>query len=436
MKNKCKLLRNFFLMLPVLLSANLLVAQLDSTIYGVSRESTGIKFAKINVTTGEVSDISSAMIAPGIALAGACLNPYNNSFTFFGNAQINTIDISTGSSIYASPISNPSGPSYFEYPIFNNSDSTIYGLARRNYFDSTLMTNIGSIHFSSIDPSTGIINQISSSSIGAGIAINTGYTVDPFYKIFYYSDASNVIKGIDMYTGSIYSTTPLTLPYGNNIANMIYNCNDFNLYGLLTNIFYDTIISPDSLILPMPIIDSSSLQLVRINQSTGVVSIISTGSVGTIYNIGAGATIDPINNIYYFQTPGRLTGVSLLTGNIVHNEIINNTSGAPYFDLMRHYQNCYYADSRRANTTAVNDLNMNINISLSPNPSSNEIVIQCDALKPAQQITIVDMMGNTMLKETYQMNTPLNISLLSQGQYVIQLSDENGSSYRCRFMKN
>lgn len=436
MKNKQNFSKYLAVSLLLLLGSNL-AAQIDSTIYGVSRNSTGVKFAKINPTTAAVTDISSSYVAAGFALSGSCLNPYDNTFSFFGGTTINTLDIATGTSIASPSITTPPGTLYFQYPYFNNADSTIYGLARGNYFDSTTMTNVGAMYLSTIDPLTGNTTAISTSSIGAGIVINMGYTVDPYLNIYYYADEPRKIKGIDMYTGSIYSNTNILLAPEENLSNIVYNCNDNNIYALVSRSYFDTIIDPDTLIPPMVVFDSASMKLARINITTGAVTIISTGSVGSVYSFNAGITIDPINNIYYYQGPGRLIGISMITGDIVNNSIINNSSAAPYFDLMRHYQNCYYADSRRSNPLlSVGDIADKNNYRLAPNPTNSSLYIESDQGTTELNVRILNMFGQTVQSTTAAANDAIDVSALTSGQYVLVIQQNDGSVARMKFIKN
>lgn len=415
----------------ILFAQQLCVAQIDSTMYGLSRNSTGVKLARINPTTGIVTDISTSYVSAGFSLSGSCLNPYNNTFTYFGGTVVNTLDITTGSSIASPSITMPSTAQYFQFPFFNNSDSTIYGLARGNIYDSTTMTNIGSMYLATIDPISGIVNQISSSSIGSGILMNTGYTVDPYMKIYYYADNPNSIKGIDMYTGSIYSNTTIS----RQVSNIVYNCNDNTMYGLVNSNFFDTILDPDTLLPPIILLDSSALQLARIDMTTGNVTVLSAESVGTAYSFNAGITIDPINNLYYYQGPGRLIGISLTTGDIVNNQIINNTTGAPYFDLMRHYQNCYYAESRRANTTSIQSLNNNLSMVIAPNPANDNITLITDHIDQIHSIQLLDMMGKSIASKSDLTSNTIDISNLATGPYILVVYTKTGAIERMKFIK-
>lgn len=430
MKNKkifiVSLVTILFILIP-----NLASAQLDSTMYGISRNATGIKFAKVNPATGVVTDISTSDIATGYSLSGSCLNPYANTYTFFGGTVLNTVDISTGISISTPTITTPPGTQYFQFPFFNNSDSTIYGLSRGSQYDSTLMTYVGVLYLSTINTSTGVVSAISTSSIGQAINMNLGYTVDPYNKIYYFSDGSNKIKGIDMYTGTIYSNTTLS----KQVSNIVYNCIDNNMYGMVSTLFYDTILDPDSLLPPMIVLDSAALQLARIDITTGNITILTSGSVGASYTLNAGVTIDPINNLYYYQGSGRLIGISMTTGNIVNNSIINNISGAPYFDLMRHYQNCYYAETRRTNTTSINTATNSNAFMIAPNPASDNISLISENTTQIESIYIMDMMGKIVANKSDLASTTIDISNLSTGHYILNILTKDGAIARQKFIK-
>jgi hypothetical protein len=185
----------------------------------------------------------------------------------------------------------------------------------------------------------------------------------------------------------------------------------------------------------MIVLDSAALQLARIDMSTGNVTVLSSGSVGAMYSFNAGITIDPINNLYYYQAPGRLIGISMTTGDIVNNSIINNITAAPYFDLMRHYQNCYTALPRRNNTLSIDDIEAT-NFTVYPNPSNDFISINTDNNSSSLKLTIIDMLGKEMMSMNYEINSQINISALNIGQYVLVLQDETGNTKRIKFLKN
>ncbi|MFI5219627.1 MAG: T9SS type A sorting domain-containing protein [Bacteroidia bacterium] len=89
----------------------------DSTLYGTYRNSSGMKFAKINLTTGIVTVISASSFAGGYIMGGGhILNEDERKYYFNTGTEIFTIDITTGitinSAIYVFPLT---GNFYFYY---------------------------------------------------------------------------------------------------------------------------------------------------------------------------------------------------------------------------------------------------------------------------------------------------------------------------------
>ena len=105
----------------------------DSTIIGQQFDSSALRLGTINPTTGYVSNQGSFAFNESINLTGASLNPYENSFVFIGANNINTLNLTDGTLTASSALSNPNGQGYFDNFRFNNADSIMYGLSRRNY---------------------------------------------------------------------------------------------------------------------------------------------------------------------------------------------------------------------------------------------------------------------------------------------------------------
>ena len=254
------------------------------------------------------------------------LNPYDSTYVFVGsNNMINSLHLGSGQMIHQASINNPIANSYFDNFRFCNGDSTMYGLARRNYYDSTLNMTVGQLFLAKINSTTGTITQISPNSIGQSYAL-AGSAIDPYQMVYYYSTGSNLI-GVDMYSGNIYSNTPMVLPANSHFDNFTYSCIDTALYGLVrTN--YKNPLNP-------AIIDSTTIRLGKINPATGVVSVLSSTSLyGSGYSLNAGAAINPNNMTYYYSTGDFLVGASLYNGQLNSVDSIQFADGR-YFDLMQ-----------------------------------------------------------------------------------------------------
>lgn len=429
-------MKKIFILIAIFVAAKV-QAQISNTFYGLARKNTPnneIFLATINPSTGLVTNISPTSLSPIVNLTGAALDPYNNNYHFVGYNQMKTINLSTGLETNSVVINNPIANSYFDNFRFNNSDSTLYGLARRYIYDSVTMTGYGEVYLSTINTTTGTISQISPNSIGQGFAL-AGSAIDPYQKIFYYSTGTNLV-GVDMYTGLIYSNPPISIPAGGtNFDNFTYSCIDTALYGLIrTNYFsyeYDSLIMDT-----IKTLDSTAIHLGRINPSTGVVSKISPTKLDQGgYTLNAGSTIDPSTMTYYYNNGYQLVGVSLLTGLKISQQIINNTNGQ-FFELMRIQSNCYEAYKpirQNAPASVTSSLKQN-NIIIFPNPTTG--MIELKNSNAVVKIEIFDMVGKLLLTQKINsMNQKVDVSKLQMGNYLLKAYSKSNQFDVSKFVK-
>lgn len=429
-------MKKIFILIAIFVAAKV-QAQISNTFYGLARKNTPnneIFLATINPSTGLVTNISPTSLSPIVNLTGAALDPYNNNYHFVGYNQMKTINLSTGLETNSVVINNPIANSYFDNFRFNNSDSTLYGLARRYIYDSVTMTGYGEVYLSTINTTTGTISQISPNSIGQGFAL-AGSAIDPYQKIFYYSTGTNLV-GVDMYTGLIYSNPPISIPAGGtNFDNFTYSCIDTALYGLIrTNYFsyeYDSLIMDT-----IKTLDSTAIHLGRINPSTGVVSKISPTKLDQGgYTLNAGSTIDPSTMTYYYNNGYQLVGVSLLTGLKISQQIINNTNGQ-FFELMRIQSNCYEAYKpirQNAPASVASSLKQN-NIIIFPNPTTG--MIELKNSNAVVKIEIFDMVGKLLLTQKINsMNQKVDVSKLQMGNYLLKAYSKSNQFDVSKFVK-
>jgi hypothetical protein len=89
----------------------------------------------------------------------------------FSLDRINTFRITAQVKSFNSvPLSNPIANSYFDNFRFNNADSRVYGLAKRNSFDSVTLTDRGELYLARINSHPGVISQIFAEAlIGEGV---------------------------------------------------------------------------------------------------------------------------------------------------------------------------------------------------------------------------------------------------------------------------
>ncbi len=367
------------LFISFLLLTHFAFAQVD--FYGLARKNNPtneIYLAKIDPNSGIVTNISSSSLSPMVNLTGAALNPYANRYYFMGATTIKTIDLTTGAVLVDTPLSNPLGASYFDNFRFNNSDSSLYGLARRNVYNSATNTYSGEVYLATINTQTGVITQISPSSLGQGYAL-AGSAIDPYQKVFYYS-VGDTLLGIDMYTGLIYSKAPIQHTRTNQVFdNFSYSCTDTAIYGLVRDNYFTT--TYDSVLMDsIQVLDSTSIRLARINPSTGQLTIISPYSIAQGgYTLNAGSTIDPNIAVFYYNNGAQLVGVSLNSGLIVTQPLITNSNGM-FFELMRIAANCENATSpvRQNPLLSITGTaaNSNQGIYIYPNPSERFLQVQ------------------------------------------------------------
>lgn len=396
-------------------------AQVPNTLYGLARNNNPAEvfLATIDPITGVITNLDTNSLSTVINLTGAAMDPTTNSYHFIGLNDIKTVDLNTGTLTNSAVITNPIANSYFDNFRFNNSDSTLYGLARR-YIQAT---QTGEVYLATIDPPSGVITQISPTSVGQGFALE-GSAIDPYQMVFYYTMLGELI-GLDMYTGSIYSNVAVTFTSGGTFfGNFAYSCVDTTLYGLIrTN-------SPSN---------TFEVHLGKVNPNTGVVTTISPTSISNGgYSLNAGATIDPTNLIYYYNDGGpNLIGVSLITGLVVAQQPYIHDNGQ-YFDMMRIQSNCSKAKNALRpdpSTTSLEEEGLNIErLQVIPNPATASFTLK--TMAEISSLEIHNTSGQLLKRLDYQQGQPINIDDLEVGVYFLKALTENQGITSVRFVKN
>ncbi len=395
------------------------VSPFDSTVIIEQFDSATIRLGYTDPAVGFVSNRGPFTYNQAVNLTGASLNPYDSTFVFLGGNGLNTFDLNQGNITVQVPLTNPIAPSYFDNFRFNNSDSTMYGLARRNTYDSTTMTNTGSMFLSKLNTTNGVITEISPTSVGQGFAL-AGSAIDPYQMVFYYSTGSNLV-GLDLYDGSIFSNAPISITNGDYFDNFTYSCADTALYGLIRTNYFSYILDPLFPLDSFPVLDSATVKLGKINPNTGLVTTISPYAISQGgYSLNAGAAIDPDAMIYYYNNGANLIGVSLITGTVVSVVTLDFEDGM-YFDLMRNFENCKSAKSARLSPYAsLNEITTNEQAFVYPNPSDGFLTVKSNFLMKEIMVTAIDgkrlLMQNT---DNYQ--TTMNLETLEKGIYFLTL---------------
>jgi len=410
--------------------------QISNSLYGIVRknyytnqtfDSATVRLGSINTTNGYVTNIGNNTYQMGINLTGASLNPYDSTYVFIGSGnKINTLHLRDGQLINQAVINNPIAISYFDNFRFCNGDSTMYGLARRNYFDSTLNITVGQLLLAKINTVTGTITQISPNSIGQGYAL-AGSAIDPYQMLYYYSTGANLV-GVDMYSGNVYSNSPMQLPPNSHFDNFTYSCVDTALYGLVRTNYFNSV-NPFQL-------DSSTIRLGKINPTTGAITVLSSTSLfGFGYSLNAGAAIDPNNMTYYYSTGDYIVGASLFDGQQNSLDSIHFANGS-YFDLMRNFDNCLAINIIRSNNSTSTGLSeaSNLSITISPNPTSDIFTIQGN--DQIEKVELYNLQGQLMLQQKYSSNDiELSVAELMNGLYMVNVQFLNGNTLVKKFLK-
>lgn len=394
-----------------------IINPVDSSIISQQFDSSALRLGSINPTTGYVSNVGSFAFNESLNLTGASLNPYENSFVFIGANNVNTLNLTTGALTSSNGLTNANGQSYFDNFRFNNADSIMYGLARRNTTNPQTGQVTGAVFLAKANTTTGEITEISTSSVAQGFAL-AGSVIDPHQMVYYFSTGSNLM-GLDIYDGSIFSNVPFINPNGIAFDNFTYSCADSSIYGLIRQNYYSYVIFGGDSIQQL---DSSSIKLGKINPSTGLVTAVSPYSIASGgYSLNAGATIDPDAMVYYFGNGTNIIGVSLITGLVVSTPTYSFEDGM-YFDLMRNNQNCISARANRFANFTTNTLEKsNVEVStIYPNPSIGVFDINSAEIINLVEINSID--GKLIKQENLPSNKiTVDIKDFPAGIYFVKI---------------
>lgn len=386
-------MRKYKLTLLLLLFCVQIQAQSNGNVYGIVRQnyystvtdpidtnityeqldSSTIRFGYTDPAVGFVSNVNNTTYTQAVNLTGAALDPYQNTYIFMGGYGMNTFDINTGAITNQVALNNPLGFSYFDNFRFNNSDSSIYGLSRRDYYDPISNTTQQGVFLATVNAQTGNISEISTQAVAPGFTLS-GSAIDPYQMVYYFAIGNNLL-GLDLYNGSVYSNVTMSITDGFAFGNFTYSCADTGLYGLVRQNYFSFIVDPvfpgDSI----EVLDSATIKLGKIDPTTGIVTTISPYPIANgAYTINGGAAIDPAQMIYYFSTGNAIVGVSLVTGLVTSNSTYQFANGE-FFDLMRNFENCYSCSPRRQDPglASVNEQTSGVKAQPYPNPFTNQL---------------------------------------------------------------
>jgi|GEM_PF-752267 len=390
-----------FFLLCFLLSSGYLRAQPDSVLFGLTRSSSPaeIHLGKIDLTTGQVTSISSAPVSNAINLnAISTIDPNNNIFYFQDMGGLKGLDLQTGSIVSAAKIKT-SATEYFELMQFNAADSTLYGIFRnRSPFR---------VQLAKIQPQTGEITPVSD-SLGMGYNQNSIATIDQRNNIYYFL-TGNRLFGVDIHSGTLVKNIPFTIPVSGTINFMRYNCQDSTIYCLIGGN------------------DPAGTFLGKLDTETGEFIKISTVSLSPVLSAAATGTIDPYNKIFYFQNGTQLLGADLVSGEIVSGvPVLSPFEHGVYFEFMNFYAGpCTGNDAATPVRSKMIPLRQ---LSIYPNPSAQQVNIRMDfPLQEDMKLLVYDLQGKKVYgQEGLHSNiVSFHKGQLSDGVYIVQLLDGN-----------
>ena len=393
---------------------------IDSSITYQVMDSTLVRLAKTNPTTCYVQNAGPHYLKDeAINLTGTAINTVDSTFIFIGMSKMHQLSLANGAVITSVDLFNPlaanSTQSYFNNFIFNQSDTSIYGLATRD--DS--LGNYGNF-LAKVNTSTGLITEISPASVGESILM-AGATIDPYQMIYYYSDGIKLI-GLDLYNGSIYSADSVTYPVGfSGFGNFAYSCFDNTIYGLLSKEFTSLVPDPFDPTNYIYQLDSTKLFLGTINPATGQVSCVGVNPIqcSNNYLMNSGGAIDPATSTYFFNDGEKYIGVSLATG-LVQSACVETYEEGEQFILFRNNTNCVGASFIRLNPALNSPANSIENHQVFPNPSAGKITIQ-STNKMLQTLALYTIDGQQVFFESNIQSSSkcLDNLLLEKGVYFL-----------------
>jgi hypothetical protein len=244
--------------------------------------------AKINTTTGTITQISPNSIGQGYAMAGSAIDPYQMVYFYSTGSNLVGIDMYTGL-VYSNTAMQLPPNSHFDNFTYSCVDTALYGLVRSNYFNSVnpFVIDSTTIRLGKINPTSGVITVLSSTSLyGSGYSLNAGAAIDPNNMTYYYS-TGDFLVGASLYNGHQNSLDSIQFADG-------------SYFDLMRN--FD---------------NCRAINIIRSNNSTGIAEInqnkisIAPNPSSSIIEIQSEAVISQIN-IYSTQ------------GNIVYSEQQNS----------------------------------------------------------------------------------------------------------------
>lgn len=185
----------------------------DSLIYGLARNGSpaSLYLSTIDPVSGVVTHISPQSIGTSITLLSYTLDPVNRVYYFISDGKLVGLDLDTGVIVSNPTITNVNG-TYLDGMVYHEADSTLYGLARNS--------SPASIYFASVNPATGVVSNISPTSISTTITLSSS-TIDPETNQYHFiSDGK--FNSVDMTTGAITASPTINNVNGTYFDGFLY----------------------------------------------------------------------------------------------------------------------------------------------------------------------------------------------------------------------
>ena len=410
-------MKNQFLLLMLVINLSL-SAQVDNTMYGINQiiNPPSFQFGSIDPLTGQITNIGSAILSNTVNSSGASLNPYNQTFSYQDEDSWLSIDLQTGTVLNDVMVNLPNTTGSFDNFKFNTADSNMYGLYNQLITDPVTGFITLDLKLATCDLTTGSVNLISPTSVAQSYTMS-GSTIDPHLMVYYF-ESEGKFMGLDLYNGQIYSQPTISLAVsGSSFGNYAYNCTDTSVYGL--------------------IMLNGVEALGKINPLTGVVTALQTALNFDNYIMNSGGAIDPVNNIYYFQTLDttgqiKIVGLSLIDGSVASQN--NISSNGDYFIMYRIQSDCYEANVLRLNSLSTLSEIKESNVEIYPNPVQDLLYLNTEVT--INHVEIMDAFGN-VVRSYYpnDSNFQIPINFLANGIYYLRISS-NDAAFIERFIRN
>jgi hypothetical protein len=213
--------------------------------------------------------------------------------------------------------------------------SNLYGIVRQNYYSIITDTLIpgfsyevfdsATIRLGSMNPVSGYVSNIGSNQINRAINLS-GAALNPYDSSFIFMSYRDIIS-LDLRTGNTNSIELIYHSLGESYFDMFrFNNADSSLYGLARTNYVSRISDPLFPLDSFYVLDSTALRLATVNTNTGLISVLSSASIGEGF-VMAGSTIDPYQMLYYYSNGYRFIGLDIYDGSVYSDAHIYNPDG-------------------------------------------------------------------------------------------------------------